>query len=377
MAIHIQSLRIEQFRGIQQLSIPRLNHINLIAGDNNCGKTSFLEALLLLRNPGDFTNTLRIARMRDSLTVYGTPSVYESLLTLFPRSSTDEQTTQAIALQACCEGINVFYSLQGKLQTIMLDPEEQKNLLLYSKIGSYKSKEPFPSECQAFQGELLGRVGNEQHQKDVSLHEYSFISGRDISNERFLNIIYLAPFEHLQGGLFSSMLTNESYKNLCVSILQLFDPGITDLLLLKNQITNRPIECVKHKDLGTMPLSTYGDGIKKVLSIANGIAKAVNGVLLIDEVETAIHSHYFENIFRFIASACRQFNVQVFITSHSIEAIDGFLSIEDYDKTTEEEDPISVVTLKKDLKMFRNYARVLSGRHVYQNREDFGFEVRL
>ncbi|HJB39195.1 MAG TPA: hypothetical protein H9943_02225, partial [Candidatus Ruthenibacterium avium] len=61
----------------------------------------------------------------------------------------------------------------------------------------------------------------------------------------------------------------------------------------------------------------------------------------------------------------------------SIEAIDGFLSIEDYDKTTEEEDPISVVTLKKDLKMFRNYARVLSGRHVYQNREDFGFEVRL
>ena len=52
MAIHIESLQIQQFRGIQQLSIPRLNHINLVAGDNNCGKTSLLEALLLLRNPG-------------------------------------------------------------------------------------------------------------------------------------------------------------------------------------------------------------------------------------------------------------------------------------------------------------------------------------
>ena len=51
MAIHIENLKIEQFRGIRQLSVPHLNHINLIVGDNNCGKTSFLEALLLLRDP--------------------------------------------------------------------------------------------------------------------------------------------------------------------------------------------------------------------------------------------------------------------------------------------------------------------------------------
>ena len=126
-----------------------------------------------------------------------------------------------------------------------------------------------------------------------------------------------------------------------------------------------------------MPLSSYGDGIKKVLSIASGIARAVDGVLLIDEVETAIHTRYFEDIFRFIASACRKFGVQVFITSHSIEAIDGFLSIVDYEKTTEQEDPISVVTLKKDWSTSLSYARVLSGRHVHQNREQFGFEVRL
>ena len=126
-----------------------------------------------------------------------------------------------------------------------------------------------------------------------------------------------------------------------------------------------------------MPLSNYGDGIKKVLSIASGLARAVNGVLLIDEVETAIHSRYFEDIFRFIASACRKFDVQVFITSHSIEAIDGFLSIVDYEKTTEQEDPINVVTLKKDWSSSLSYARVLSGCHVHQNREQFGFEVRL
>ena len=377
MAIHIENLEIEQFRGICQLSVPHLSHINLIVGDNNCGKTSFLEALLLLRNPEDFTNTLRIARMRDSLAMYGGISVYESLLTLFPHNRNEAKTAHMISLHARCRGEDVLYLLQGNVKTIMLDMEEQNRIPVYSVRRLRNFKNSVPSECQAFHGNLLVRTGDNQMQNVVSFHEYSTVLGRNISNRHFLNMVYLAPFDHLRGGNFTRILTNESYKELCIQILQLFDPGITDLLLLKNENTNRPIECVKHKDMGTMPLSSYGDGIKKVLSIASGIAKAVNGVLLIDEVETAIHSRYFEDIFRFIASACRKFDVQVFITSHSIEAIDGFLSIADYDKTPEEADPISVVTLKKDRRSFLSYARVLQGRHVRQNREQFGFEVRL
>ena len=377
MAIHIENLEIEQFRGICHLSVPHLSHINLIVGDNNCGKTSFLEALLLLRNPEDFTNTLRIARMRDSLAMYGGISVYESLLTLFPHNRNEAKTVRMISLHARCRGEDVLYLLQGNVKMIMLDTEEQNRIPVYSMRDLRNFKNSVPSECQAFQGNLLVRTGDNQMQNVVSFHEYSTVLGRNISNRHFLNMVYLAPFDHLRGGNFTRILTNESYKELCIQILQLFDPGITDLLLLKNENTNRPIECVKHKDMGTMPLSSYGDGIKKVLSIASGIAKAVNGVLLIDEVETAIHSRYFEDIFRFIASACRKFDVQVFITSHSIEAIDGFLSIADYDKTPEEADPISVVTLKKDRRSFLSYARVLQGRHVRQNREQFGFEVRL
>ena len=375
MAVYIENLQIEQFRGIQKLYIPHLNHINLVVGDNNCGKTSFLEALLLLRDPFDFTNTLRIARMRDTLTTYGGISVYEGLLTLFPHNFSSQEEMRMIALTACCNGRDISYSLQGKLQTIMLDPEEQPKLFRYSTRTFYQAKDAIPSECQAFLGELRVNTGDYQEEQAVSFHEYSTVSGRDIPNNRFLNIVYLSPFDHLQGRLFSRILTNESYKNLCVAILRLFDPGITDLLLLKNEATNRSVECVKHKNLGIMPLSTYGDGIKKVLSIASGIAKAVNGILLIDEVETAIHSRYYEDVFRFIISACQKFDVQVFITSHSLEAIDSFLSIEDYDNTASFEDPISVVTLKKELS--QSYARVLSGRHVYQNREQFGFEVRL
>ena len=98
-----------------------------------------------------------------------------------------------------------------------------------------------------------------------------------------------------------------------------------------------------------MPLSTYGDGIKKVLSIANAIALSSNGVLLIDEIDTAIHAKYYDDIFKFIMKAAKQYNVQLFITTHSIEAVDGLLKTQVKDDVYGlNDDPIRVITLRKD-----------------------------
>lgn len=63
-------------------------------------------------------------------------------------------------------------------------------------------------------------------------------------------------------------------------------------MVFKSDVGNRPVEYLRHKRLGDMPLSTYGDGIKKVLVLSNAIAAATNGILLIDEIETAIHKRY-------------------------------------------------------------------------------------
>lgn len=44
----ITSIEINQFRGIKQLTVSDFSNINLIVGDNNSGKTTFLEAIQLL-----------------------------------------------------------------------------------------------------------------------------------------------------------------------------------------------------------------------------------------------------------------------------------------------------------------------------------------
>jgi len=91
MAIYIENIYIDSFRGIHQLAIDSTSHINIIVGDNNCGKTSILEAMLLLRNPADFANVLRIARLRKlPLFMGGSPSIYENFISLFANNKSDK-----------------------------------------------------------------------------------------------------------------------------------------------------------------------------------------------------------------------------------------------------------------------------------------------
>ena len=97
---------------------------------------------------------------------------------------------------------------------------------------------------------------------------------------------------------------------------------------------------------------------------------------MIDEIETSINYKYYQDIFGFLVKACRQYNVQLFITTHNIEAIDTILEIQNYDETNGY-DPISVLTFRRNNRTTQVYSRQLSGKEVFENREKFAFEVRL
>lgn len=74
---------------------------------------------------------------------------------------------------------------------------------------------------------------------------------------------YLSPIDHVKNSILNNIVRNKDYKDICLHVVRMFDPDIEDLLLLKNEHTNRPVEYIRHRILGNMPISTYGDGIKK------------------------------------------------------------------------------------------------------------------
>lgn len=375
MAVHIETLNIESFRGICGLSLENLNHVNVIAGDNNSGKTSVLEAFMLLRNPRDFNNVLRIARMRDVKHPFTNASLYENFINLFPRNTNNLE----IFINGKCGDDTTIVKLSGKEEAILLEADDLfQNQTVKSRREGLKNY-PDGLETNAFRGIYEYFLGEEKPKLSsvaIEFHAHNKVTGRTIKAAEYLNTVYLSPIEHMRGNIFNKIVSDDQYKEICINVLRLFDPQISDLLYLKNEMTGQTVEYIKHEALGNMPISTYGDGIKKVLSLSNGIAQAANGVLMIDELDTAIHAKYYDDIFRFIIKACKQFQVQLFVTTHSMEAIDKLLATQEYDKQ-EDADDIAVITFKKESNGAQTLSRTLSGRRVHSNREEFGFEVRL
>ncbi len=362
----IRAFGVEQFRGIKGLRVDNLNRINIIVGDNNCGKTSVLEAIQFLRTSGTIANVYKIARQRENMLFINANSIYDNFICMFPKA--EEQL--AIRIWGECDEGNISYDLSGIQKEVLVDIKEfERHLTRMSSdiIGE-------DTKIEEFSGAISLRHKGEEKTEEIKINRYSRISGTTVLEQDDFKIVYVAPFEHLKSNIMNQILRVDGYKEICLAALQLFDPEIEDMLILKSDIGNRPVEYLKHRRIGMMPLSTYGDGIKKVLLLSNAIAKAADGILLIDEIETSIHKKYYDDIFRFIVKACKAFQVQVFITTHSLEAIDGLLATQDYREQVTD-DVISVVTLKREEN--QTYARVLSGREVFENREAFGFEVRL
>lgn len=359
----INSFVIDGFRGINNLAVNELNHVNLIVGDNNSGKTSVLEALQLLRNPGELANVFRVARTRDTAMFSSGISIFENFTCMFPH----DESSSKLGITAVCDGTTISCRINGQLKRILIDVSETNDHLTQRDLDG-------ELEADEFQGTIFYELGAANGSTTIQLNSYTRLSGTTVSRNSIINIAYISPCDHLRGNVINRIVRNDGYKEICIKALQLFDPDIVDMVILKSTTGNRPVEYLKHKTLGTMPISTFGDGIKKVLVLANAIAQATGGVLLIDEVETAIHKKYYDDIFRFLVKACKAFDVQVFITTHSIEAVDGLLATQDYEEQSEIDD-ISVVTLKRINN--HSYSRVLTGRNVAADREAFNFEVRL
>lgn len=369
--IYLEEFRIKQFRGIRNLELKDLADVNLIVGDNNSGKTSLLEAIMLMRNSKDFVNILDVARLREVGFVFPFGlNIYENFLNMF-----HPKYEKKIEVEGSLRSIRVGLKLYGEIEKVLIDTSEIRDFLPRKQNINLLEE-----ETPEFQGFLETLQGDEVSKEQVKINTYTRLSGLNIGKEDIVDMVYVFPSHHTRGRTFSGIIKNENYKKEVLQLLQMFDINIEDMLYLRNEETGRPIECLKHKELGTMPLSTYGDGIKKVLLLASNVALAKDGILLIDEIETAIHSKYYNDIFRFVVKACKKYNIQLFATTHSIETVDGFLhtgSDKETGEYSEKEDMIRVVTFRKNSKKDEITARVLTGKEVFDNRRNFDFEVRI
>jgi predicted ATPase len=112
-------------------------------------------------------------------------------------------------------------------------------------------------------------------------------------------------------------------QELVLDWLRLLDPRIQDLAYIAGRLHSR-IALLKIKGQGRMPLRSMGDGLTKLFHIALAVASSSKGILLIDEFENGLHWKVQETLWKILAKAAREFNLQVFCTTHSRDCIEGF-----------------------------------------------------
>ena len=109
--------------------------------------------------------------------------------------------------------------------------------------------------------------------------------------------------------------------------------------------------------------------MKKAILLLSAVVKAKDGILLLDEFETAIHTSAMNSIFSRILRSAKKLNVQVFLTSHSKEAIEKVL------KCNEElRSDIHVYTLYR--KEDRHLVRTMTCEEAINAQECLGLELR-
>lgn len=376
---HISNFTIEQFRRLRGVELKELGAVNLLLGPNNSGKTTVLEALYCFCNPLDGFHWLGNALRRFGR---GTrASQIQALKWLFPQTSNSSpdlfydhgtdilKGLGAYAVEECRAEFEEFEAIRRprkgavarEVVETLIGEDERGNSL--GRRGAELKLSIRPRADTQIAGASLKR--------QLTIWDDKTLIKRKPKGEISLPVQFLDPHhfisESASAEKFSDFRRMGLYEEV-KDILQRLDNGIKDVLVLSEKGGIGRVY-VDHRQSGLTPLSSCGDGIRRALQVAMTVPLAKDGILLIDEIESALHVSVLAEVFALLVQACKDHNVQLFATTHSLEAIDGILK-------PDARGPEGIVAFRlpeagKDEKLSR-----YSGETLHRIRYERGLDVR-
>lgn len=362
MAIHVKSVTIDAYRGINSLKLDNLNHINVLTGDNNSGKTSVMEVLSYIKSP-EYINTWLNSSRRNN---WQRTMFYNYFYNMFPVDEEDKEIRFAY-LNDKDEYKKIV--LKAYIEDTQIPEDEMLRLNGYLRTGSQRKESNIvETKCMHLSVIIDGETKSEYTLFDFQTR----LPALRIKNDSFVNVVSVSPTSHATGMLYLREILEDSelYAEM-LNVLQEFDEDIISINVANvdeySRIPEYMILSKRHKS--ALPLNVYGDGMKKAILMLSAVIKAKDGILLLDEFETAIHTSAMEPVFSWILRSAKKLDVQLFLTSHSKEAIDKILKC-----CPDMQDEINVYTIYK--KSNKNYIRTMNGNEAVQAQDDLGLELR-
>ena len=319
----LKSARVSNFRVLDELSIDHLSRINLIAGRNNAGKTSLLEALFLLSGAGNPQMALNsnVIRMPD-LPMSGPREILRE--TYWKPMFTKLDTDRVIE-------IGGVHAIRGPLNLRMLleRPTVVELPLGDSKEISAKDLHGEPPFLLSYKGgpepEVEGRVRYAGQSIQIDQPNVPVPFDAVILPTQVVN--------HPDNAERLSRLRKRKQDVQLFAALRIIEPRLQSIEV--NSASGFPMIW---GDIGLpelVPLAMMGEGMTRLARLVLAIATVPGGLVLVDEIETGLHHSVLVDVWRAVDEAAKQFETQVVATTHSYECIraahealgsgDGFL----------------------------------------------------
>ena len=302
---HFKSINIEKYKFFKKFKLDKFNKINIIAGFNNAGKTSLLEAIYLLTQRNDISSHFNLIRQKNKITTL-TPTLLNALF--------QDKVDIKGEFDNCSVSVEML-----KYDDASID--KQDDYIASYKLNSCVDGESVSNTVHTFMHERMRRNAD----------QVSHLCSSSFKSPYFYDIDEL--LKDYNKSLGANLISKEAEKNeeirsaisLVVDFLNKIEPTIKDVRFTEDMDLKRFIVESSFDIDRNFDLTSYGEGIQRIFYIALSFAACRNGVLFIDEFETAIHYSLLLQFTRFTQELSEKFNVQLFLTSHSGECISAFL----------------------------------------------------
>lgn len=311
----IKEALIQNFKCFEKLIIPEFGRINLIAGRNNVGKSSLLEALFLFHDRTRPDKFLRQFAWRGMTEVV--PD-YEALCRpYFYNNNLDQKIL--ISVKADMGDGELYIYLNPDYMPPNIQVDNNKNVVEPSGHIAI-STDALSIHSIDMEYDFGGK-------KEIS-HHFTSNEGKpalhlETEHNAPLRACYFASKLHPSNQeivkYFSDIAQDGREKEL-LEIIKIIEPRLESLKILT--VGNTPYVHGQLEGLDrAMPINLMGEGLAKLLHIASTMLSFNDSCIFIDEIENGFFHSVLPKIWEALSVAARKYNCQIIATTHSYECI--------------------------------------------------------
>lgn len=319
----LKSINIRHFRGIRHAEIDGLERINVFLGNNNCGKSSVLEAVLILMGANNPALPLETNVNRNYSNVGGGDFEY-----FFHNCD----TTKPIGISSRIDdGMSLQCSIafdRTMLEAIHASEVNEQSL---SSLQNYVLKQSYKYGTNTYESSLAYSM------KDSKL---SFQPPAEHAACKVA--FYMAPRYNFNDYIrrFDQIVADKEKSNV-VDALSAIEPRIKDIAVVGDKVM---------VDVGLdrmIPINLMGDGTRKLFTVVTALYNAKNGILIIDEIDNGLYFKSMEALWISVLFMARKYDIQVFLSTHSVDSLNALSSVL-ADETSESKSDVKIFTLRKN-----------------------------